>query len=332
VFQITFKLDFPVERMTATPSDVAAYTLSLSLATSIGSLPFFFLRRLSSSLMIGASAVCAGFTLSAGFGILHDALSRESESPSLASALFSSFQLEYRPWAHLLDVVFGVWFGVWVLGASETVLSWFGVHAHEPIANPPPLPIKSNRFRGRSRSRSKTRSRNESQTSPSKTNEVHLSNATDQSKLHRARTFLFSITLHAMAEGVGTGIAFATGDVQSGLIYVFAMACHNVPEGAVVTAYLLSAGLSPFQALLANILHCLPQVLVSVPAFLLADWALCTQHIAAGVAAGTLLHTTFVDLLPEVWSPDSALTAQRAASLVIAAAVVMLCVDAVFRH
>ena len=85
----------------------------------------------------------------------------------------------------------------------------------------------------------------------------------------RAFAFLVSITMHAMAEGIGMGVACAGQSGEShGQSYTIAMSLHNVPEGAAVTTALLARGFTPLQAMLANVLHCLPQVLLSVPAFL----------------------------------------------------------------
>lgn len=263
--------------------------------------------KLSALLIRVLLSRAAGFMLAAAFAILNESMAPaeyDAASPaSFAVALFGPTSAWIQR-AHVIDVACGVMLGVWALGAADTLLEYlgFGEDSHAPPAleEPPaaaPLvvaPVKAKQSpRASSRDRAlqsrgqrqrvgsaspRRRSAKSNMPSPgtdAETSAVVQSSAAAAAAAdmivarRRAFAFLVSITMHAMAEGLGMGVACAgqSGEAH-GQSYTIAMSLHNVPEGAAVTTVLLARGFTPLQAMLANVLHCLPQVLLSVPAFL----------------------------------------------------------------
>ena len=236
--------------------------------------------------------------------VVHDAAS----PASFAVALFESSSAWVQR-VHVVDVACGVMLGVWALGAADSLLEYIGFgddsHSPEVLGEPAAAaPVVAARTKAKQSPRASARKTRQSpdqrrrvgSASPhrraTKNNTDAPDSDVDSSAVaqsagamlpraaeasaaamivarRRAFAFLVSITMHAMAEGIGMGVACAgqSGELH-GQSYTIAMSLHNVPEGAAVTTALLARGFTPLQAMLANVLHCLPQVLLSVPAFL----------------------------------------------------------------
>ena len=84
--------------------------------------------------------------------------------------------------------------------------------------------------------------------------EVHRNNAS----LNRVLLFVLAIALHKFPEGIAAGVGFNAADSSSAWAVSFGIALQNVPEGMVVIAPLLIAGVSKLRTFLPDFpCHCL---------------------------------------------------------------------------
>ena len=104
-------------------------------------------------------------------------------------------------------------------------------------------------------------------------------------------------TFHAAWEGVAIGAAAAV-DLSLGVFMALAMALHNVPEGAVLSAVLAGQGLRRRTALGLVVAVNTPQILFAVAVLAVVSAAPVARPWAVGFAVGALLDLTLVELLP----------------------------------
>ena len=60
--------------------------------------------------------------------------------------------------------------------------------------------------------------------------------------------FVFAIALHNLPEGMAAGVGFLTGDISDAMFIALGIAIQNLPEGMVLIAPMISAGISPGRA------------------------------------------------------------------------------------
>lgn len=117
---------------------------------------------------------------------------------------------------------------------------------------------------------------------------------------------MFAIALHNLPEGMVIGASYAiTPDVAanlfsgSGFIMAIVIGLHNVPEGMAVSVPLVSGGMGKVKAVLLTALSGLPTVLGAVIGFALGGINEIMLVLSLGFASGAMLYVVFGELLPE---------------------------------
>jgi ZIP family zinc transporter len=106
------------------------------------------------------------------------------------------------------------------------------------------------------------------------------------------------MTLHSFPEGVGVGVSFGDSEAFGGLITT-AIALHNIPEGLAISLVLVPKGISVRRAGAWSVFSSLPQPLMAVPAFLLAEWLQAFLPYGLGFAGGAMLWMAGGQLVPD---------------------------------
>ena len=63
-------------------------------------------------------------------------------------------------------------------------------------------------------------------------------------KLDRVLLFVIAIAIHNLPEGIAAGVSFGSGDVTQAITVAGGIALQNIPEGMVIIAPMISAGMS----------------------------------------------------------------------------------------
>jgi zinc transporter, ZIP family len=106
------------------------------------------------------------------------------------------------------------------------------------------------------------------------------------------------MTAHSMAEGVGIGVSFGSGEAF-GLLIAVAIAVHNIPEGLAISLVLVPRGVSVPRAAAWSVVSSLPQPLLAVPAFLFVEAFSSLLPFGLGFAAGAMGWLAVTRLAPE---------------------------------
>jgi len=117
---------------------------------------------------------------------------------------------------------------------------------------------------------------------------------------------MFAIALHNLPEGMVIGASYAiTPDVASnlfsgsGFIMAIVIGLHNVPEGMAVSVPLISGGMGKVKAVLLTALSGLPTVFGAVIGYALGGINDVMLVLSLGFASGAMLYVVFGELLPE---------------------------------
>ncbi len=116
---------------------------------------------------------------------------------------------------------------------------------------------------------------------------------------------MFAIALHNLPEGMVIGASYATSDVMtdlftgSGFIMAIVIGLHNVPEGMAVSVPLISGGMKKPKAVGLTALSGLPTVFGALLGFALGGINDIMLVLSLGFASGAMLYVVFGELLPE---------------------------------
>jgi len=115
----------------------------------------------------------------------------------------------------------------------------------------------------------------------------------------RGWLIFIAMFIHSIPEGIAIGVAFATGNLQFGLVMAIAISVHNIPEGIAISIPLKNDGVSTKNCALASILTSIPQPIMAVPAALLAWFFEPLLPIGLGFAGGAMIYVTVSELIPD---------------------------------
>ncbi len=117
---------------------------------------------------------------------------------------------------------------------------------------------------------------------------------------------MFAIALHNLPEGMVIGASYALeADLGKslftgrGFIMAIVIGLHNVPEGMAVSVPLISGGMKKYKAILLTALSGLPTVFGALLGYAVGGINDIMLVISLGFASGAMLYVVFGELLPE---------------------------------
>lgn len=116
--------------------------------------------------------------------------------------------------------------------------------------------------------------------------------------LNRILLFVMAIAIHKLPEGIAAGVSMNGGEEASWTVSL-GIAVQNVPEGMVVIAPLLVAGVSRTRTLLISVAIGLLEVLGVWTGYALGLASAALLPIILGFAGGAMLYVTSDEMIPE---------------------------------
>ncbi len=120
--------------------------------------------------------------------------------------------------------------------------------------------------------------------------------------LSKVLLFVMAIAIHNLPEGIAAGVGFGSGDTSGALIIAGGIALQNIPEGMVVIAPMLAAGVSKKRTLLIATLTGLVEVVGTLIGFLAVSASEVILPFALAFAGGTMLYVISDEMIPETHS------------------------------
>ena len=137
----------------------------------------------------------------------------------------------------------------------------------------------------------------------------HQLSATDGSRQneHSAQAnkvllFVLAIAIHNLPEGIAAGVSFGTGNDARALSVAAGIALQNIPEGMVIIAPMLAAGISKKRTLGIALTTGLVEVVGTLLGYLGVQIAEAVLPFALAFAGGTMLYVISDEMIPETHS------------------------------
>ena len=129
-----------------------------------------------------------------------------------------------------------------------------------------------------------------------------VDNAPTDDRIGKVLVFVMAIAIHNLPEGIAAGVGFGSGDEAAGLFIALGIGIQNIPEGMIVIAPMLSAGIAPRKALLVALATGLVEVIGTLIGFYAVTLSYAILPFSLAFAGGTMLYVASDDMIPETHS------------------------------
>lgn len=124
-------------------------------------------------------------------------------------------------------------------------------------------------------------------------------------RLDKVFLFVMAIAIHNLPEGIAAGVGFGSGNTAEALIIAGGIALQNIPEGMVIIAPMLSAGIPPRKTFLYAMLTGLVEVVGTLIGYFAVQLATAILPFALAFAGGTMLYVISDEMIPETHADGS---------------------------
>ncbi len=120
--------------------------------------------------------------------------------------------------------------------------------------------------------------------------------------LSSAMLFVMAVAIHNLPEGMAAGVGFGNEDVSAAITVAVGIALQNVPEGIVTVSPLVMSGVSRGRAFVLAAATGMIEVLGTLLGFFIADVSQAILPFALAFAGGTMLYIISDEMIPETHS------------------------------
>jgi len=125
--------------------------------------------------------------------------------------------------------------------------------------------------------------------------EEHRNNAS----LNRILLFVMAVALHKLPEGMAAGVGFNAAEMHNAWAVTLGIAIQNVPEGMVVIAPLLMAGVSKLRTLVISLAIALFEIVGVWIGFGVGAISVTLLPVMLAFAGGAMLYVVSDEMIPE---------------------------------
>ena len=122
---------------------------------------------------------------------------------------------------------------------------------------------------------------------------------TGTDKLNKVLLFVMAIAIHNLPEGIAAGVGFGAGDTSEALLIAGGIALQNIPEGMVIIGPMIAAGVSPRKTFICAMATGLVEVIGTLLGYFAVSIASFILPFALAFAGGTMLYVTSDEIIPE---------------------------------
>ena len=148
--------------------------------------------------------------------------------------------------------------------------------------------------------------------------------AHNKTSLNKVLLFVIAIAIHNLPEGIAAGVGFGSGNNAEAFMIAGGIALQNIPEGMVIISPMLSAGVSPAKTFVCALITGLVEVVGTFIGYFAVSAANVILPFAFAFAGGAMLYIISDEIIPETHSHGSERSATHA---LLVGFCVMLVVD-----
>ncbi len=117
--------------------------------------------------------------------------------------------------------------------------------------------------------------------------------------LNRVLLFVLAIAIHNLPEGIAAGVGFGSDNTSQALLNAGGIALQNIPEGMAIIGPMLAAGVSSRRTFVAAVFTGLVEVVGTLIGFFAASISAAVLPFALAFAGGTMLYVISDEMIPE---------------------------------
>ena len=123
-------------------------------------------------------------------------------------------------------------------------------------------------------------------------------------QLNKVLLFVMAIAIHNLPEGIAAGVGFGSGNPGEALTIAAGIALQNIPEGMVIIAPMLAAGMSRGRTFLIAMLTGVVEVIGTLLGYFAVTVSAAILPFALAFAGGTMLYVISDEMIPETHHGD----------------------------
>ncbi len=127
----------------------------------------------------------------------------------------------------------------------------------------------------------------------------------NNANLSKVLLFVLAIAIHNLPEGIAAGVGFGSGDTSQALIIAGGIALQNIPEGMVIIGPMLAAGVTPRKTFICAMITGLVEVLGTLIGYFAVSFVSAILPFALAFAGGTMLYVISDEMIPETHAHGS---------------------------
>ncbi|MBE7056400.1 MAG: ZIP family metal transporter [Ruminococcaceae bacterium] len=124
-------------------------------------------------------------------------------------------------------------------------------------------------------------------------------------QLSKVLLFVTAIAIHNLPEGIAAGVGFGSGNTSEAMLIAGGIALQNIPEGMVIIGPMLAAGVSPKKTFLCALATGLVEVIGTLLGYFAVSVASAILPFALAFAGGTMLYVISDEMIPETHAHGS---------------------------
>ncbi len=118
-------------------------------------------------------------------------------------------------------------------------------------------------------------------------------------KLNKVLLFVMAIGIHNLPEGIAAGVGFGSGNDAHAITIAAGIALQNIPEGMVIIAPMLAAGMRPGRTFLCALATGIIEVIGTLLGYFAVTLSSAILPFALAFAGGTMLYVISDEMIPE---------------------------------
>jgi ZIP family zinc transporter len=123
--------------------------------------------------------------------------------------------------------------------------------------------------------------------------------AHNNANLNKVLLFVIAIAIHNLPEGLAAGVGFGSGNTAHALTIAGGIALQNIPEGMVIIAPMLAAGVTKKKTFICAMITGLIEVAGTLIGYFAVSISAAVLPFALAFAGGTMLYVISDEMIPE---------------------------------